>query len=234
MPETRRVIVELRYSAGRSNLAAAVSAGDEARLDTQVVPSIAGLSWDGSYPPVELPGRIALGGPSSPFDVGPRFALDPAPANSTYLVRATVDEDQLAAATAAADADEAVVGIFSDVGIQPCLVCPGSPPLGTHTDVERLLCVEKLKACGMDGSGVLVAIVDTGVNMAYLNARGRTRPSTRPAAGRRFPASSPDRCRSTTARCAPSTRASPRRTARCSTSPCSGPADPDGRSWRGS
>ena len=174
MGETRRVIVELRYSVSRSRLAAEVSAGEAPpHLDTQAVPSIAGLTWDMSYPPVELPGSIALGDPTNPFDVGPRFALDLEPANNTYLVRATIDEDKIDTAMAAAEAKQAVVGVFADVALQPCLICPGSPPMGTDKDVERLLCVPKLKECGMDGSGVLVAIVDTGVNIAYLNSHGK-------------------------------------------------------------
>ena len=174
MADARRVIVEFRYSARRSSLAADISAGVTApHLDTQVVPSIAGLTWDQSYPPVELPGRTALGDPIDPFDVGPRFALDLEPANSTYLVRATIDESKIGTVTAAAEASQAVVGVFADVALQPCLICPGSPPMGTDTDVERLLGVPRLKDCGMDGSGVLVAIVDTGVNMSYLNSHGK-------------------------------------------------------------
>jgi hypothetical protein len=31
-----------------------------------------------------------------------------------------------------------------------------------------------MRRCGMDGSGVLVAVVDTGINLAYLNAHGKT------------------------------------------------------------
>jgi hypothetical protein len=174
MPETRRVIVELRYSAGRSNLAREVAAGVEPpHLEPNLAPSIPGISWDRSYPPVELPGRIELGDPTSPFDVGPRFTLETEATNNTYLVRATIDDDKLEAARAAANANQAVVGIFADVAIQPCLICPGSPPLGDDTDVERLLCVPKLRECKMDGSGVLVAIVDTGVNIAYLNSKGK-------------------------------------------------------------
>jgi subtilisin family serine protease len=174
MTEPRRVIVELRHSAGRDALAANVASGAATpHLDTDVVPSISGLSWDLSYPPVELPGRIALGEPSSPFDVGPRFSLDLEPANSTYLVRASLDAREIDTARAAAERNAAVVGIFADVAVQPCLICPGSPPMGTDQDVERLLCVPKLRKCGMDGSGVLVAIVDTGVNMAYLNSHGK-------------------------------------------------------------
>jgi hypothetical protein len=67
----------------------------------------------------------------------------------------------------------AVVNIYADVAIEPMIICPGSPPLGADADVERLLCTATMRSRGMDGSGVLVAIVDTGVNMAYLNARGK-------------------------------------------------------------
>ena len=45
-------------------------------------------------------------------------------------------------------------------------ICPGSPPLGSDADVERLLDVNTLRAKGMDGRNVAVAIVDTGLNIA--------------------------------------------------------------------
>lgn len=174
MAEMRRVIVELRYSARRSSLAAEALAGEAApHLESQAVPSVTGLTWDTSFPPVSLPGRVELGPPTSAFDVGPRFALDLGAEESTYLVRATIDEKQMESVKAATEANQAVVGVYADVAIQPCLICPGSPPLGTDQDVEKLLCVPKLQECGMDGSGVLVAVVDTGVNIAYLNSKGK-------------------------------------------------------------
>ncbi len=71
-------------------------------------------------------------------------------------------------------AQPGVVGVFSDPNIEPCIICPGSLPLGDHKDVEALLCTSRMHKCGMDGSGVLVAIVDTGVNLAYLNSKGKT------------------------------------------------------------
>lgn len=174
MVVARKVIVELRYSAGRRRLAEAVAAGVESpHLDAALTPSIPGVTWDLSFPPAELPSRVDRGEPTGPYDVGPRFALGAEPSESTYLVRATVDEDTLPAAKAAAEANQAIVGMFADIPIQPCLICPGSPPLGDDKDVERLLCVPKALECKMDGSGVLVAIVDTGVNMAYLNSKGK-------------------------------------------------------------
>jgi len=45
--------------------------------------------------------------------------------------------------------------------------------MGTDSDVEKLLCTQRMQECSMDGSGVLVAIVDTGINMEYLLSRGK-------------------------------------------------------------
>jgi subtilisin family serine protease len=75
--------------------------------------------------------------------------------------------------TAAAAAPE-VVGVFADARIAVCPICPGDPPRGTDADVARLLCVSRLQQRQMNGSGVLVAIVDSGINRAHLVARGKS------------------------------------------------------------
>ena len=50
---------------------------------------------------------------------------------------------------------------------------PLDEPCGTEQDVKELLQVDKLQKRGMDGTGVKIAIVDTGINMNYLKRRGR-------------------------------------------------------------
>jgi subtilisin family serine protease len=85
-----------------------------------------------------------------------------------FIVRAEVDEDQVPKLRKRSE----VAGIFSDPQIYAFINC--SPfAVGTHLDVERLLCVPKLKAHGLDGSDVLVAVVDKGINLDYLNAHGK-------------------------------------------------------------
>jgi len=66
-----------------------------------------------------------------------------------------------------------VVGIFSDPTVQTSLVCPGSPAVGNDQDVATLLGVKALDDEGMDGHGVPLAIVDTGINIAFLESKGR-------------------------------------------------------------
>ena len=88
---------------------------------------------------------------------------------ATYILRAEADEAQLDALRA----QDAVVGVFSDPVVERCLTCIDSPPVGDDADVERLLRVADLRACGMDGSGVMVAIVDGGVNVVYLAEHGK-------------------------------------------------------------
>jgi len=68
--------------------------------------------------------------------------------------------------------DPQVVGVFADPRIQAIAVCPVGP-VGSDMDVEEVLDVDRLRRLGMDGTGVNVAIVDTGVNLHYLNARGK-------------------------------------------------------------
>ena len=174
MAESRRVIVELRHSQGRQSAFARMVASAEApQLETDLVPDLDAISWDRDYPLVEIPAMVPLEETTDPFDVGLRLAVDTEPSHSTYLARGTVDADELDALMTAADTSNVVVGVFADVTIQPTQICPGDPPQGTDKDVERLLCVPKLHELGMDGTGILVAIVDTGVNMDYLRSRGK-------------------------------------------------------------
>jgi hypothetical protein len=102
-----------------------------------------------------------------------RFSL--VPSESTYLVRGQIADDPTgrAQAVAAANSNPNVVGIFSDPAIESCPICPGDPPQGNDGVVAQLLSVNDLMQQGMDGTGVNLAIVDTGINVAYLTSRGR-------------------------------------------------------------
>ena len=101
-------------------------------------------------------------------------AFDTQPEIETcYLMRAECDSKNAEKVAEQLLKKAGVRGVYSDVSIQPCLICPGSPPMGDDQDVERLLCTNSLHRAGADGEGVLVAIVDSGINMAHLNSKGK-------------------------------------------------------------
>ncbi|MFS0735785.1 S8 family serine peptidase [Sphingomonas sp. 1P06PA] len=159
---TRNIIIELQATPSL------VAAFGSPTLDA--APDLgAEIAIDPAFPPTQVPQVTAR----TPMEVGHQFGakvdVDMAPEASTYIVRATVEEGTEDAIAARGD----VVGVYADVAIQPMQICPGSPPMGSHTDVERLLCTSRLRQAGATGSGVLVAIVDTGVNMNYLNGKGK-------------------------------------------------------------
>jgi subtilisin family serine protease len=167
-----KVLIQLRSSgaahqaATRGITAPSVTSGLES--------AVSGISIDPQYPPVQLPGvQTTTGAGVRSLGQPLTFTLDPA--RSTYLVRGSIPDGASQAATlqsAAAHPD--VVGVFSDPLIESCIVCPGDPPVGNASDVAKRLSVSKLVTKKMDGHNVFLAVVDTGVNVAYLKSKGRT------------------------------------------------------------
>jgi subtilisin family serine protease len=165
-----RVLIQMRYL---PELRAAMTMTTASNLAASL-PSIgvSGFSLDESYTPVQVPNkqpREHIGD----TEVGRLFSFDARPEVSTYLIRGEVeDEAALNRLTAAVEQDPNGVGVFSDPRISAIAICPDSP-VGTHRDVENLLSVPQLQAKSMDGSNVMVAIVDTGINLAHLRNKGK-------------------------------------------------------------
>lgn len=168
-----RIMVQLRHSGGLH----AAAAGFAAPVGVDAVAAVAsvagGFKLDAAFPPVKVPGvGTPTGTPFSTFTV-PHLFLD-APEQSSYVVRGSVpDGHEQEAALRAVRGLPGVTGVFADPKIERCLVCPGSPPVGTAGDVAQRLGVSSLAARGLDGRGVYLAIVDTGINLAHLRARGQ-------------------------------------------------------------
>src|SRR5438067_10215656 len=132
------------------------------------------FSIDASYDPVQLPAPLQPEGVMRlALDQPLEFSFEPA--LSTYVVRGTIpdaDAPQTAMTLAATHPD--IVGVYSDPVIEPTLTCGDSPPQGDADDVARLLSAPALAEAGLDGSGVRVAVVDSGINVEFLRSRGRS------------------------------------------------------------
>lgn len=130
--------------------------------------AFSGLELDTSFSPVPIPLKETV-------DAGMSFAeatfSEESPA--TYVVRGSVPSEDIEKFLQSAEKNKNVVGVFADPKIEPIATCP-SGPMGTTLDIERLLEVKELQKRGMDGTGVKVAIVDTGVSLKHLKAHGKT------------------------------------------------------------
>src|SRR5262245_21994148 len=165
-----RVLIQMRTSPQRQDAATKGMTADVMGMDVHT--AIPGVTLDPSFPVVQVPGmRPVTGGAMFSLHQPLQVSMDAAA--STYLLRGTMPDATLSGAFAAAVGHPDVVGVFADPAIESCPVCPGDPPVGTDGDVATLLGSKALAAKGMDGSKVYLAIVDTGVNVAYLQTKGR-------------------------------------------------------------
>lgn len=167
MPNPTRVMIQIKSSP----TAAVTAFGPAATAPAVGIPEIPGVRMDAGYSPVPIPPRL-----TPPSMVGPSASLvfsSAEGAEPTYIVRAAVESEQ-AVADLRGEAEEnpSIVGVFADPKIEPIAMCPLGP-VGTDLDVEKLLRVSELQKRGMNGTGVNVVIVDTGVNISYLNSQGK-------------------------------------------------------------
>lgn len=167
-----RVLIQFRSS---SALHKASLAGKRAPATTAAVKRrIPGLIVDAAYPPVQIPTPIAADPGVNALALNQRRKFSLQPEQSTYLVRGSIPDADVTNAVATAIAQPDVVGVFADPLIESCVTCGGSAPVGTAGNVRTLLKVSKLAASGLTGRGVMLAVVDTGINMPYLQSQGMT------------------------------------------------------------
>src|SRR5262249_57750987 len=58
--------------------------------------------------------------------------------------------------------------IFADPHIAPLVTCGGTGPVGSDANVATKLNVAALAAKNLNGAGVAIAIMDTGINLQHL------------------------------------------------------------------
>ncbi|WP_158859413.1 S8/S53 family peptidase [Rhodoplanes serenus] len=66
--------------------------------------------------------------------------------------------------------------LFADPLIATFPTCPNSPAVGGVPDVEARLRTAALAGRGLDGQGVAIAVLDTGINLAHLRSKLGTVP----------------------------------------------------------
>lgn len=169
-------IIELKHSKKLETFTASVMEGEEKGFDEGLAPKLTTCAIDQSYDAVAVPDiqeDVELLDEEL-YDLDASTIVDAKLESSTFLARVELEEDAFDEFEKEMKDSKKIVGYYSDPTIEPTIVCPGSAPVGSDADVERLLCTRRLHGADLDGRGVLVAIVDTGVNLSYLNAQGKT------------------------------------------------------------
>ncbi|MEW1843286.1 S8 family serine peptidase [Nonomuraea angiospora] len=159
-----RVLIQLRPS---PDLVAAVADPDQSATTADVADGLPGVELDTAYVPVAVARPVPAAG-GDPLSLNQPLDFSLAAEDASVLVRGTISDDELASRVTLLPALRPdVVGVYADPVIGTTRTCGDDPPVGTWHDVERLLNVPGLSAEGLDGSGVALAVLDTGINAAH-------------------------------------------------------------------
>jgi hypothetical protein len=129
--------------------------------------SVRGMSFDMKIPPLKIPdfGASGVG-----LLRGARKNLT-GPAGTGFALAAEF-EDQEALDRFASDKAVEIRGIFSDPPIAPFPVINPTGPVGTAADVVANLNLAPFKAAKLEGQGVKVIVVDTGIDQSRVPVSG--------------------------------------------------------------
>jgi hypothetical protein len=130
------------------------------------------LSLDHDYAPVQVPRPIPVDPAGDPLSMMQPMTFSFDPEQSTYLVRGEIADAAPSRVALLTASHPDIVGVFSDPRIETTGVYCGEPPVGTADDVAQQLGTATLASRGLDGTGVALAIVDTGINVALLRSKG--------------------------------------------------------------
>ncbi|MFF5112229.1 S8 family serine peptidase [Streptosporangium sp. NPDC000509] len=160
-----RVLLQLRPS---PDVVAAVADPSVSTAAADVADALPGVVVDPSFTPVVAPRPVPLTG-GDPLSLNQPLTFSFADDEASVLVRGEISDDEISTrVTLLPSLRPDVVGVFADPMIQRSLTCGGTPPVGDWRDVERLLHVSELAREGLDGSGVALAVLDSGINAAHV------------------------------------------------------------------
>ncbi|MEU4538911.1 S8 family serine peptidase [Streptosporangium sp. NPDC023825] len=164
-----RVLLQLRPSPDVVAAVADPAVSTPAAAD--VADALPGVVVDPSFTPVVAPRPVPAAG-GDPLSLNQPLTFSFAGDEASVLVRGEISDDEISTRiTLLPSLRPDVVGVFADPVIERGLTCGGTPPVGDWHEVERLLNVAELAREGLDGSGVALAVLDTGINAAHVARR---------------------------------------------------------------
>jgi hypothetical protein len=165
-----RVLVQLRSTPA---VLAPMSLGEPATDVThELEAAVPTLSLDHDYAPVQVPRPVPVDPSGDPLSMLQPLTFSFDPEQSTYLVRGELADAAPSRLALLAASHPDIVGVFADPKVETTGVYCGDAPVGTADDVAHQLGTATLASRGLDGAGVALAIVDTGINAAFLRSKG--------------------------------------------------------------
>jgi len=133
-------------------------------LQAQTKGALRTLRIDPDFAPVPL----LSGAASQQFGMAPITSkIGP----TAYVVRGTIDDSEIDnTKQVLTQTQEPRIFIDPAIGLSP--TCGGDPPIGDTIEVRKHIGVGRLRRLGMDGTRTAVAIVDNGINLQALRAKG--------------------------------------------------------------
>ncbi|MBP2704133.1 S8 family serine peptidase [Microbispora sp. RL4-1S] len=163
-----RVLIQLRPS---PDLVAAVADPTVVATTADVADDLPGVVLDQSYTPVAVPRPVPVLPGGDPLSLNQPLAFSLAPRDASVVVRGEIADDEISRRVSLLPATHRdVVAVYADPAIATTPACGGDGPVGDWHDVRRLLRADQLAAEGLDGSGVALAITDTGINAGHLSS----------------------------------------------------------------